>query len=332
MNLHLRGFFRQKVNHGGINRSDQLSELARHAGILSIDPAKPVGIVKILARRPKYLIRNIYKLFLLQGRDLTLKGYAAMYAYLCWTSFLIDEFKLTDKSLIWIEISPEVGICIGLSFCIHKISFECFPHNIEFMVPNQKLRLFKTKPGLFKAEYDIFQFASSTTCISIFDKSVVLSLGIKKVKHLKYEPDLSKRQELAAIRRDRKIYPKTHYLIFGSASNSPSRQGMQELISDITQTSQQSHFIVAGLGTETLDPKGDLRIVILGSINNAQLGNLLRSCIAALIVPVQTSGIITRVIENELAGIHTYMIGDYIQSHEFNKTGYSYLSNLANLP
>lgn len=316
MPVHIRGFFKSQHVHGGINRSDQLSQHSSLCGLQSIYPARPNQILDLVIRHPMLLIRNIPKLYALFSYKLNFWGYIAVYLYVLWVDYILRTHKFKAQQVPWIEISPEVGLCIGISFVIHKLPYICYPHNIEFLVPGQPLRIFRNQAELFSAELSVYSNAHAVNCISLFDKSILQALNIKDVKIYNYSPPQKKLDELVLIKNQRKHTPKTFYFILGSATNPPSMCGMKSLIESIIVSSVNLHFIVAGNGTDCFKYLNAPRILVLGRVSEEQLNSLLTLCIAVVINPVASSGILTRVIDNTAAEIHTFIMGEYIQHHE----------------
>ena len=104
-----------------------------------------------------------------------------------------------------------------------------------------------------------------------------------------------------------KLDVKREYLILGSATNPPTKIGMQQLIDYFSLQNNLSFVIhVAGYNTEILKYKKNLQIQNHGTISKEDLLYLLINVDGIIINQPTTSGALTRIVENRIAGIPIY--------------------------
>ena len=103
-----------------------------------------------------------------------------------------------------------------------------------------------------------------------------------------------------------KISPKS-FLILGSATNPPTRMGMQCLIDFFASQQDLSYTIyVGGSKSETLDCTPHPQIQYHGTLSVKKLQELLIEVDGIIINQPTTSGALTRIVENRIAGIPVY--------------------------
>ncbi|HTL90393.1 MAG TPA: hypothetical protein VL134_13415 [Leptolyngbya sp.] len=197
-----------------------------------------------------------------------------------------------NKVLVWEATKNYVA-----PYVAHDRNFKviALPHNLEFFVSEAFHESLSTEiQALVKADI-VF-------CISR-EEEWLLRLHGANAHYLPYYPPNEVEQHLLSIRRDRT--PRDRYLILGSATNPPTRQGMIEQIQWLKQVHQHFSFEVdiVGYGTESLREHCDLSFVVHGAVSEDHLTTILKDTKTALIHQTASSGALTRIPELLIAGI-----------------------------
>ncbi|NJK52908.1 MAG: glycosyltransferase family 4 protein [Leptolyngbyaceae cyanobacterium SU_3_3] len=180
------------------------------------------------------------------------------------------------------------------------------PQNLESFVPDAFHESLST-------EIQALAKADIVFCISR-EEEWLLRLHGANAHYLPYYPPHAIEQHLLTIRRDRA--PKNRYLILGSASNPPTRQGMIEQIHWLKQIRQHLSFEVdiVGYKTESLQEYCDETFVLHGTVSDNQLTTILTQTKTALIHQTASSGALTRIPELLTAGIPVVANGNACRS------------------
>jgi hypothetical protein len=200
-----------------------------------------------------------------------------------------------------------------------------FPQNIESMVPRQSRKLHKVQERDFELECMLLNSANCCVCISAEDCDAVRPY-VKRVFTLPYFPANQRLKKLLEVREERqRTRIRNIVLVLGSATNPPTRMGMEELLSSLnSQLLKQMNgleVVVAGHGTESLRQHQRDGVSVEGSVSSERLIELQRHAHCQVINHVSTTGALTRVVEAVCCGIP--VIGNTYASR-----GYRELSGL----
>lgn len=318
-------------SHGGVKRSNQLCEMAKAKGLEVI--YLPVSKRKVLSRIIKSPVTIVYAtLFLMPGvmSHLTLIGILESIIYSAW--FLL-EIRARNVKSISFEIGPNAGIMLANIALKLNILGDVYPHNIEYMVPNQIQKYFRSPDHAYAAEMKVYRSSNEVYAISDFDAAVLRSQSIDRVKVLSYIPEKFEFSRLQLISERRKNLPQYNgILILGTAYNPPTYAGIFKLLQLIKEQDSARSYVLAGFGTEMLVSAAPKNVEVRGCVSDIELNALLVSSQALLVYQVPTSGMLTRIIEARIAGIPVYVIGGYIQTLFMRDDGIHLIKNLSTLP
>ena len=315
--------------HGGARRSAQLVELLGecHARVVH-RPASPGRAAILALRSPGTLLRACGLFLFGRPSGLSWRGMLAFVLYGAWFLALLKQYS---PHTVYLEIGPSLGLVIGTIAAASRTRYVALPHNVEFLVPGQVQRLFRSEEAAFAAEIATYRAAASVVTISDFDSGVLECLGIA-AHTLPYQPARQHLASLQAIKDARGASSKDHYLVVGTVRNPPTEAGMRRLFDLISRAASPRRFVVAGYGSDTLAPLAPPNIRVAGSVSDAELADLMARCQGLVLCQPQTSGFLTRITDANLAGIPVYVLGGYRQAAHLEKYGIFALDDLASLP
>lgn len=206
---------------------------------------------------------------------------------------IYDKYVNTDSVFCW-ENTNDKDIVYLMKAT--KCPVIALPHNIESLVNNYS-------SASFNREMDALCQCDAVFAISKEETWLLRLLGMN-AHYLPYFPPKEAEEFLKSIRTKRENRVTNgvrRFLLLGSATNTPTRQGMQTLIDQIPSNSEYE-FYVAGYGTESLDCAGR-NVIFLGPLSNQKLEELLVDIDALLIYQPPTTGSLTRIPEMLIAGI-----------------------------
>lgn len=175
------------------------------------------------------------------------------------------------------------------------------PHNIESLVHSQ------TTDGL-KEELDCLKECDAVFTISKEETWLLRLFGLN-AHYLPYYPPKDVEVFLKGIKEKREnkhIKDNKQFAILGSATNIPTRLGMQKIINHIASCNVCFDLIIAGYGTENLIVPNSPRLSLKGTLANDELENLLVSVDGIIIYQPPTTGALTRIAEMQVAGIPVF--------------------------
>ncbi|MBN8563400.1 MAG: hypothetical protein J0L70_22960 [Leptolyngbya sp. UWPOB_LEPTO1] len=180
------------------------------------------------------------------------------------------------------------------------------PQNIEYFVPD-------AFPESLSTEIRALVSADFVFCISR-EEEWLLRLHGANAYYLPYYPPQEIEQQLLNIRARRT--PGDRFLILGSASNPPTRQGIIEQIQWLKQIRPHLEFEVDIVGnkTESLKDYCDQTFTLHGTVSDEQLTALMTHAKTALIHQTASSGALTRIPELLMAGIPVIANGNACRS------------------
>jgi len=327
--IYIPAFENLVMRHGGVKRSNQIREMLDESEFSSQPPIRTKqDALKLIFQYPHlfviyvatWLVRSIFL-------GLTLEGVFYLTAH---AIFLHRITRNEKPDLIALELSSGHNMLIGRLIWEMRIPFICLPHNVEFLVPNQRIRYFRNIQQSFEWEREIYQHADTNFAISNFDASVILSLGAK-ASVLQYYPVRSDAERFSRISTHRRGRNKTSFfLILGTVHNPPTRVGMEKLLRSISRKPEIS-FVVAGFGTEELSRYESTNIKILGGVTDEILDNLLIETEGVVISQIQTSGFLTKIVDLNLCSVPIYFVREYLQGINLEDHGIFFLENIDSL-
>ena len=136
---------------------------------------------------------------------------------------------------------------------------------------------------------------------------------------LPYYPPTALRQRLLAIRSKRQELNQEDFLLFvGSMGNPPTRQGLTDLLTQLTKIGGECRpkIIIAGNGTDELAVDPSLNVIVVGRVDDEQLDDLRAKAKATIVHQRSTTGIITRILESLIAGLPVIANKDAARGYE----------------
>ncbi|WP_156797877.1 hypothetical protein [Synechococcus sp. CB0205] len=291
----------------------QLHSLAKQASKRTINPPpNNVALRQAIIRVP--LVFKYFQYILKIGlRHFTLRGFIVTLIEGAWLDHKLQE---SPHSEISIELASGKTMLLAALLAASGREYIVFPQNVEFLVPSQAQKYFSSPASEYHVERYIYTKALRIFAISEFDAAVIKCLGASNVSVLPYSPVEGYREELLMISAMRTYTVKRDILILGSAGNIPTKKGIKSLLSLIRSSCPSKEFVLAGYGTDVFRDDAPQNVHVLGAVSSESLCQLMASCKAVLVYQPQTSGILTRLIDAELAGIPTYVLGEYLQAND----------------
>ncbi len=294
---------------GGSKRSAQIEEYWCRQKVEFIDEKfdlpkqySKVQAIKWVCRAVRFICRNVGWN---QYHGIKAK-FRAILSYALRLPAIYDKYVGQDVTFLW-ENTNEVESLYLMKAAGAKIIG--YPHNLESLVPTQHDPItHKQAPYWLYEEIERLKICDEVYCISK-EESWLLQLFGVNAKYYPYYPPKVVEQELLEIKKKhdaRKKNEKKQYLILGSATNPPTRMGMQKLIDYFEQQKDANYTIhVAGYNTETLSVTG-AAVINHGTVSTEELEKLLISTDGIIIYQPTTSGALTRIVENRIANIPIY--------------------------
>lgn len=232
--------------------------------------------------------------------------YRALLTYALRLPVIYDKYKGKDITFLWENTNDVPSVFLMKATGAKIIGL---PHNLESLVPTQRDNVtHKCAPYWLYEEIERYKMCDEVYCISKEETWLLQLFGVN-AKYYPYYPPKEIEQELLAIKEKRATYKSKgkHYLLLGSATNPPTRMGMQNIIDCFEQLGDVNYTIhVAGFRTETLSVPADSKIVNHGTVSNEELERLLIQTDGLIIYQPTTSGALTRIAECRVAGIPVY--------------------------
>jgi hypothetical protein len=331
--MHVSAFLGSDKNHGGVRRSKQLARLSGLAekDIISLQNFQRKKLFHWMAY-PFATIRILPVVLELGLTCLSFKGVVALLVYVVplYASIMVKR----NGSPVGLEICANIGVLVGNVFASLGIPFNAYPHNIEFLVPGQKQSFFRGPLSEYRAERRVYRHALKVVAISRYDASVISSLGIPSVELIDYFPTEDDCPFWDCISSARLSSSKSFFLILGTASNPPTRLGLQKLLCLIEQdpVSSSRKFVLAGFGTASLKDQIPSSVELAGEVSDDALQALMINAKGLVLWQPPTSGMLTRLVEACQAGIPCFVFGGYHQALEMRGSDVFQVSSLVELP
>ena len=221
--------------------------------------------------------------------------------------------RITPESKVLLEIGTGISIPFSLILIKLSVDFHTFPHNIEHLVPAQGKIGFQNEDKLKRAEFFIHKRAISVFVISAFDQKILLKAGVENIHIFTYFPTGENYSRLSKIRERRKSSPKKITIVLGSVLNGPTKIAFEDYL-NVRIIGNRGPFYCIGHGMKRFRDKiikaGG---ICLDGLTDLELDELLVESENVVVPATRTSGLITRVVDMNLAGIPVNIVGDYEQ-------------------
>lgn len=297
---------------GGSKRSVQIEEYWKQQGAEFIDEKFPLPKQYSKLQAVKWCVRAVIFITKYIGwkKFPTLKDkFNAMLAYALRLPAIYDKYKGQDVVFLW-ENTNDVAALYLMKAAGAKIIG--YPHNLESLVPTQIDPVsHKQAPYWLYEEIERLKLCDEVYAISKEETWLLQLFGVNAT-YFPYYPPLVVAQELLVTKSKREAYQKNtkcekSFLILGSATNPPTRMGMQKLIDYFGSKDNWTYTIhVAGYQSETLKYVLNPKIEYHGTMDACDLDELQILVDGIIINQPTTSGALTRIVENRLAGIPIY--------------------------
>lgn len=230
---------------------------------------------------------------------------------------------IPKNSCVCLEVCGANSILLGHALISRGCRIICFPHNIEALVQGVKTRIFYDEFSWLRMELELYRRAVQVFAISSFDRAILASLGIK-VGIFPYFPCSQRMAYLSEIKKAREDnLPTGGPLLFSSVNNYPTRIAVEGFINAFVEYASSCKFnlLVAGRGTEIFSRVDCKKIRILGEVSEEDAKSLQQQASFSIIPAIQTSGFLTKLVENNLIRLPTLVIGNYLQARSLEKYG-----------
>lgn len=221
---------------------------------------------------------------------------------------IYDKYKGQEITFLWEDTFDYFSMYLMKAAGAKVIAY---PHNLESLVPLQRDQLTrKQSPYWLYEEVERFKMCDEVYCISKEETWLLQLFGVNASYYPYYPPKIIE-QELLEIKNKReknKSCNKKQYLILGSATNPPTRMGMQRLVEYFDCQQDIKYTIhIAGYKTENLVLSADSKIINHGTVSSEVLEELLINTDGIIINQPTTSGALTRIAECRVAGIPIFV-------------------------
>lgn len=219
--------------------------------------------------------------------------------YHFWRSIPANVLNDSEAVFFWEATLPAYSFFPG----VVKGVVYALPHNLESLVPNQKMTGWandEVKKKLVQ-EMAMFQKCKSVGTIAR-EENWLLELVNINTHYLPYFAmgDILKQCNfIATERREKQASFKKSALILGTAGNPPTKLGMEQLLKVIASLQHANyHFHIAGYGTECFQNTVDCEYVTVhGSVHQSVLDRLLIDVDFVIINQKASSGALTKLAE-----------------------------------
>lgn len=287
---------------GGSRRSMQIRDLLAKNGFAFEDddfvlPKETTKrqLVRWTIRAMKFIRRHYPK-----RRIKSLSDYIRMVKYYALRlPSVYDKYVQQDVVFLW-ENTTDCDMLYLLKATGRKVF--AMPHNIESLVFDHSIDALTKEVAGLKLCDGVFAISKEETWL-------LRLLGVKAY-YLPYFPPKEVEAHLLMIRNrreHRRTNERKKYLLLGSASNYPTRKGMQMLLDAAASHPLPFDLSIAGYRTNALRVPQQAGITFYGTVTNKVLDGILDEADAVLIFQPPTTGALTRIPEMLLAGIPVFL-------------------------
>lgn len=181
------------------------------------------------------------------------------------------------------------------------------PHNLESLCcPGADIQSGKFKLEWLSEDIKRLKMCDAVFCISK-EETWLLQIHGVNAHYLPYYPPREAEDYLLRIRKMRELRTPNvvhKFLVLGSANNTPTREGMEEVLNYLCTFEKLPFEIhVGGYKTELLNKIDHPQFYYYGTLSKEALEKLLVEVDALIINQPATSGALTRIVEHLIAGI-----------------------------
>lgn len=287
---------------GGSKRSVQIRNLMAGGGLSFVDDSftLPKGtnrrqLIRWIIRATKF-VRKHYprnKVGSLSNRIRLVKYYALR------IPIVYDKYWHQNAVFLWENTNDRDMLYLLKATGCPVVGM---PHNLESLVARHNVDALGEE--VFNLRHCDYVFA-----ISKEETWLLRLLGVN-ASFLPYFPPKEVESRLLLIRQRREARSanvRKKFLILGSASNSPTRNGMQVLLDYATKEPLPFDLSIAGYKTELLRVAQQFGISFYGTVPDEKLDTILEETDAVLIYQPPTTGALTRIPEMLVAGIPVFV-------------------------
>lgn len=286
---------------GGSKRSVQIRELLDRNGIPYTNDSFQLPKNQSKSQLVKWAVRAmvfIYRYYPKgEIKSLSRLIYLIKY-YALRIPVVLDKYKDEDVDFLW-EHTNDRDIVYLLKATGHRVIG--MPHNIESLVHGESVKALGAEVAYLRNCELVFAISKEETWL-------LRLLGLN-AHYLPYYPPRDAESFLLSIRRMRGQRTPSSYKKFallGSATNIPTRSGMQALVNYASTRVLSFDLIVAGYGTESLKQVSAPQIIFRGTLSNEALRNVLVEVDGVVIYQPPTTGALTRIPEMLIAGVPVF--------------------------
>lgn len=286
---------------GGSKRSVQIRQLYEEANLSFIedDFALPKDLstwqLTKLAFRAMGFIHRLYP-----SRIKSVRRYVSLVKYYALRiPIVLDKYKDQDVIFSW-ENTNDRDMLYLMKAAGHKVIG--LPHNLESLVSSHSVHALESEVENLRDCDEVFTIAK--------EEAWLLRLLGLNAHYFPYFPPrevVEKCEQIHTQRAERGNKLEKHFLLLGSASNGPTKVGMQDLVDYMGEQKLPFHVSVAGFETEKLKRVENSNIEFRGTLSNEDLEALLLEVDALLIYQPPTTGSLTRIPEMLIAGIPVFV-------------------------
>ena len=212
---------------------------------------------------------------------------------------VFDKYEQQDVVFLW-ENTTDCDMLYLLKATGRPVY--ALPHNVESLVAGYSI-------GALAQEVSSLKLCDGAFAISKEETWLLRLLGVKAY-YLPYYPPKEVETHLLMI-RNRREYRRANerkkFLLLGSASNYPTRKGMQIMIDAAASHQLPFDLGIVGYRTDALRVPQQTGITFYGTVINEVLDGILEETDAVLIFQPPTTGALTRIPEMLLAGIPVFV-------------------------
>lgn len=302
-------FVSNPFGDGGAKRSAQIEELLQQAGVeyanddFALPQCQPFEVrLRWFFVGLKFVLRHF------SWKEIrSLRNGIMMAKYFGLRLPLFATY--TDKDICFLNEDTTSGT-FGYPYLAKGIGKKIIavPHNLESLCYYWGKDLQSGKSILEWLPEDIkrLKMCEAVFCISK-EETWLLQIHGVRAHYLPYYPPVIAEKYLLNIRKKRENRSPngtSKFLLLGSASNMPTRLGMQDVLNYFGSYEELPFEIhVAGYRTECLKKITHPQIVYHGTLSNEALEKLMVETDALVINQPATSGALTRIVEHLVAGI-----------------------------
>ncbi len=210
-----------------------------------------------------------------------------------------DKYKHQDVVFFWENTSDRDGLYLMKATGNPVIGV---PHNVESLVSKGSYKVLGDEIDNLKACDAVFAISTEETWL--------LRLFGVNAQYLPYYPPKEAVDYYLSIRQKREkrnLGERRNYLLLGSATNPPTKEGMQSMIDFFGKARLPFDLSVAGYETENLTNPNNSFIRFYGTVSTTQLEQILCEVDAVLIYQPPTTGALTRIPEMRIAGVPVFV-------------------------